>query len=173
MNAHVVVPCVDQASAFAAMLDDFDANDPQNAGFYASARRDFAAYVRSLRDEEAGINLPPGFVPCSHRWLVSSDGAVVGVARLRHSIATPFLQEHAGHIGYDVAPSRRGNGYGHLALAVALREARHIGLDRVLIYTGLNNAPSRAVVERAGGVLKCVTYSRYWDEDLCKYWVAA
>jgi predicted acetyltransferase len=171
MNVLAIKPSIEYAAAFVAMLDEFDAIDPHNTEFYSPARADFRAYVQSLKDEEAGANLPPGFVPCTHRWLVTSDGEVVGVSRLRHSISTPFLAQHGGHIGYDVAPSRRGNGYGHFALAVALREARRIGLDRVLIYAAEGNAPSRATVKRAGGVLDSVNYSEFWNEPLCKYWV--
>jgi predicted acetyltransferase len=46
------------------------------------------------------------------------------------------MAENAGHIGYDVAPSKRGQGFGNLALAVALHEARIVGLKQVLLYTG-------------------------------------
>jgi predicted acetyltransferase len=172
VSAVAVVPSVQFASAFMAMLDDFDANDPHNTEFYAPARSNFSAYIQSLLDEEAGRNLPEGYVPCTHRWLVSSGGKVVGVTRLRHNIDTPFLAEHGGHIGYDVAPSERRKGYGRLALSVALREARRIGLGRVLLYAAEDNAPSKATIERAGGQLECTSFSEFWNERLCKYWLA-
>ena len=172
MSAVAVAPSVEYAGAFLAMLDDFDANDPHNTEFYAPARRNFAAYVQSLNDEEAGVNLPEGYVPCTHRWMLSTDGAIVGVTRLRHNISTPFLAQHGGHIGYDVAPSRRKRGYGHLALAIALREARRVGLSRVLLYTSEGNVPSRATIERAGGTLEGISYSEFWNERLCEYWIS-
>lgn len=171
MSPTPTAPTVGLELAFIAMLDDFDARDPHNGAFYAPARRDFAAYVQSLVDEEAGVNLPEGYVPCTHRWLVTDLVEVVGVTRLRHSIGTPFLTENGGHIGYDVAPSHRGRGYGHLALAVGLVEARRIGLTRVLLITGQDNAPSRATIEHAGGELAGISYSEFWKEHLCKYWV--
>lgn len=172
MSPTAIPPRTDLAAAFLTMLDDFDAHDPHNAAFYAPARQNFEAYVRSLQDEEAGRDLPPGYVPCTHRWLVAEDGAIVGVTRLRHRIDTDFLAHNGGHIGYDVAPSHRGRGYGHLAMSVALAEARGIGLDRVLLYAAEDNAPSRATIERAGGVLEQVAYSSFWKERLCRYWVA-
>ncbi len=153
------------------MLDDFDARDPHNTEFYAPARLDFVAYVQGLKDEEAGFNLPHGFVPCTHRWLLTRDGAVAGVTRLRHTIDTPFLATSGGHIGYDVAPSYRGKGLGHLALATALGEARRIGLRAVVLFTAEDNAPSRATIARAGGVLQSIAYSEFWREQLCKYWI--
>jgi predicted acetyltransferase len=171
MNAVAVIPSVEYAKAFVAMLDDFDANDPHNTEFYAPARRNFDAYVQSLLDEEAGRNLPDNYVPCMHRWLVAS-GRVVGVIRLRHNIETPFLTQHGGHIGYDVAPSERGKGYGHLALFVALLEAHRLKLGRVLLYTAEDNAPSRATIERAGGKLEKISYSEFWNEHVCTYWLS-
>lgn len=154
------------------MLGDFERLDPVNAEFYAPARSDFPAYVQSLLDEELGINLRDGWVPCTHRWLVSSNREVCAVARLRHTIATPFLSLNGGHIGYDVAPSHRGNGYGHAALRAALAEAQRLQLSRVLLFTGESNARSRAVIERKGGFLESIAYSEFWDEQLCKYWLA-
>ena len=62
-------------------------------------------------------------------------------------------------------------GYGHFALAVALFEARRLGLSQVLLYASEDNAPSRATIERAGGNLDSVTYSEFWRERVCKYWV--
>jgi predicted acetyltransferase len=166
-----VSPSADRQRAFLAMLDDFDARDPHNTAFYAPARQDFAQYVQSLLDEEAGRNLPDGFVPCTHRWLVEPNGEVVGVTRLRQRIDTPALAENSGHIGYDVAPSKRRRGYGHLALAVALAEARRLGIARALLYIDEGNAASRATAERAGGVLEAVAWSEFWQERVCKYWI--
>jgi len=154
------------------MLDDFDRKDPHNKDFYAPARADFKAYVQGLRHEEPGVSLPEGYVSCSHRWLVLPPGDVVGVCRLRHRIDTQFLSQHGGHIGYDVAPSMRRHGYGHLAMAVALHEARRIGLTRVLLCAAEDNAASRAVIERAGGIHESTSYSEFWKERLSKYWVA-
>jgi len=124
MTASVVPPSIEYQLAFLAMLADFEERDPGNAEFYAPAKANFHAYVQSLKDEEHGIDLREGWVPCTHRWLVAPGGEVVGVARLRHNVDTPFLSAHGGHIGYDVAPGHRGQGYGHLALRAALVERR-------------------------------------------------
>jgi predicted acetyltransferase len=166
-----IVPSVSGERAFLEMLADFESLDPGHAEFYAPAKADFAAYVQCLLDEERGKNLREGWVPCTHRWLIDPAGAIVGVARLRHNINTPFLAESGGHIGYDVAPSQRRKGYGHLALSTALSEARRIGLTRVLLCAGQDNAASRAIIERQGGELESIAYSEFWGEQLCRYWV--
>jgi predicted acetyltransferase len=171
MPASAIAPTTNGERAFLEMLADFEARDPHNAEFYAPAKADFAAYVRGLLDEERGQNLREGWVPYTHRWLLESSGAIVGVARLRHNINTPFLAQNGGHIGYDISPSHRRKGYGHVALSTALSEARRIGLTRVLLCTGEDNAASRAIIERQGGQLESVAYSEFWDEQLCRYWV--
>jgi predicted acetyltransferase len=73
VSIDVSKPSTSLRAPFLVMLDDYDASDPDNGEFYSAARDDFDAYVRSLHDEERGLNLPEGYVPCSHRWLV--DGA--------------------------------------------------------------------------------------------------
>ena len=171
MQPSAIAPTAHAERAFLAMLADFEANDSRSAEVYAPAKADFAAYVEALVNEERGVGLRPGWVPCTHRWLVDPAGAIVAVARLRHNIDSPFLAQDGGHIGYDVAPSHRRKGYGHLALATALGEARRIGLRRVLLCTGQGNAASRAVIEGGGGQLESIAYSQFWGEQLCRYWV--
>ena len=171
MQLAVVPPSNEFKAAFLRMLEDLSAVEPQNAEFYASAKEDFAGYVQSLLDEEHGLNLREGWVPCSHRWLLNEGGAVVGATRLRHNISTPFLAENAGHIGYDIAPSYRRLGYGHCALRAALSLARQYGLPRVLLFAAEDNAASRAVIERQGGILESTSFSGFWGEQLCRYWL--
>jgi predicted acetyltransferase len=171
VHLRAISPSIRYEQAFLAMLDDFDRNDPNSAEFYAPAKANFAGYARSLLDEARGLNLPDGWVPCTHRWLVAPSEQIVGVTRLRHNIDTPFLSENGGHVGFDVAPSHRRRGYGHFALSVALAEAERLDIDRVLLYTAMDNAASRAVIERAGGQLERIAYSEFWHEQLCKYWL--
>ncbi|MEO8466493.1 MAG: GNAT family N-acetyltransferase [Gammaproteobacteria bacterium] len=170
MAVVVAKPSVAHERAFVAMVD-FDAHDAQNAGFYAHAKRDFERYVQTLLDEEHGVNLREGYVPCTHRWLMEDTPAVIGVARLRHNIGTPFLANEAGHIGYDVAPSWRGRGYGHRVLQAALVEARALGIERVLLFADENNEPSRKTIVRQGGQLESIASSEHWQQRTCRYWI--
>lgn len=168
----VVAPSVRRAAAFLAMVEDFDANDPVNGEIYQPAKRDFRAYVRDLLAEERGGHLPELVVPCTHRWLVNEAGKIVGTIRLHHGIDTPFLASDAGHVGYQVAPQHRGKGYGHAALRAALKEARALGLDSLLLVANEDNARSRAIIERHGGRLAETVYSEFWERRVCRYWVS-
>ena len=52
-----------------------------------------------------------------------------------------------GHIGYDIAPSFRGRGYGKQMLKFALIEAKKLGITKVLITANEDNYASRRVIE--------------------------
>ena len=148
---------------FLNLLDDFGTHDPENGGFYASAGVDFAGYVRGLLDEEQGVLLSPGHVPCSHRWLMDEANVVVGVVRIRHNINTPFLAEEVGHIGYDVAPSQRRRGYGVACLRAGLQRAKELGLEWVLVFADADNPASWRTIERCGGVLEAERFSEIYQ----------
>lgn len=113
---------------------------------------DFRAYLAWEADLAAGRNLRPGYVPESIFWLVDPDGRFLGSSRLRHHLS-PSLCRFGGHIGYDIGPTARGNGYGTTLLRLTLARARDRGLDRVLLTCDSDNIPSRRVIERNGGVL--------------------
>jgi predicted acetyltransferase len=168
MSVVIAKPSLAYERAFIAMVADLESRDPENAAFYAGAKRGFEEYVRRLLDEERGLNLSEGRVP--HRWLLD-DGAVVAVTRLRHNIDTTFLANEAGHIGYDVAPSCRGKGYGHRALQAALSEAQALGIDRVLLLADESNVPSRRTIMRQHGELESIVYSEHWRQRVCRYWI--
>lgn len=110
----LVKPSLDLESAFADFYDDFAQKDVENAEYYSPGKKDFPSYVQRLSDEAKGINLPEGYVPCSHFWLVNDESVIMGAIRVRHNIDNEFLTLEAGHIGYDIAPSRRKKGHGKL-----------------------------------------------------------
>ncbi len=157
--------------AFRRMLEDYAAYDPKNGEFYGRGRADFPAYVQSLDDEEHGINLRPGWVPCSHRWLLDDTGAIVGIVRIRHNINNKFLAEEAGHIGYDVPPSFRGQGYGIACLQAGLEVARILHLERVLLCADTDNPASWRTIEHCGGILESEFYSTHYQTLVRRYWI--
>ena len=157
--------------AFLQMLADYDSNDPKNGKFYERGREDFPAYLQRLDDDEDGVNLPPGSVPCSHRWLLDDTGAIVGVVRIRHNIGTRFLAEEIGHIGYDVPPSFRGMGYGIACLKAGLEVARTLGLERVLVCADTNNPASWRTIEHCGGILEIERFSPHYKKPFRRYWI--
>ena len=68
---------------------------------------------------------------------------MVGFLALRHEL-NAWLLEEGGHIGYSVRPSRRREGHATRALALAVRRAAELGIDRALVTCDDDNAPRRA-----------------------------
>ena len=130
--------------------------------------RDWLAHVRSY---ESPDTLPAGKVLATQYLLVrESDGKLLGMLQLRHYL-NDYLARIAGHIGYSVRPSERRRGYARRMLAMALDEARALGLERVMISCSVDNEASRRTILANGGVF----HSTVWDEDdeemLERYWI--
>jgi predicted acetyltransferase len=126
------------------------AGDANRVAKYAAGEGDFSAYVETLRLASRGIGLPEGRLPYFTFWLVDG-GEIVGMTRVRPHL-TPKAEQTDGHIGYDVAPSRRKKGYGTAMLRLALREAGRLGLSRVIVTCATTNVGSQRVIQKCGGV---------------------
>ena len=157
--------------SFISFLNDFIQNDPENSDFYSEALVCFSSYVQSLNDQSKGINLPDGYVPCNHYWLMAENNEIVGALRVRHNIDTPFLSHEAGHIGYDIAPSFRKRGYGTQMLKLGLAKAKSLNLHSVLITADEDNIASRKIIESNGGILEQVVMGEVFPNPIAKYWV--
>ena len=157
--------------SFLRMLDDYAANDPEPGGFYEKGRDSFDTFVQYLDDDEQGLNLSEGYAPSTHRWLIDDQGEIVGIVRTRHNIDTPHLFDEVGHIGYDVPPSHRGNGYAVKSLEAGLVSARERALTKVLICADDLNPPSWRTIERCGGVFERSYWSDYWNCRVRRYWI--
>lgn len=106
-------------------------------------------------------------VASTYYWITDGDdsapGEVVGFLNLRHTL-NDFLLEEGGHVGYSIRPARRREGHAGRALALAVRRAGELGIDRVLVTCDDGNDASRRTIERSGGVLEDVRgiKRRYW-----------
>lgn len=120
-----------------------------------------------LEESDPEIPLPEGRVPCTYFWI--TDGApdeVVGFLALRHQL-NAWLFEEGGHIGYSVRPSRRREGHASRALALAVRRAAALGIERVLVTCDDDNVPSARTIERGGGIYEDTRNGkrRHWIES--------
>ena len=90
-------------------------------------------------------------VPSTTYWLYA-NGIPVGFGHVRHFL-TEALSKAGGHVGYGIAPSFRGKGYGKEILRLLLREAKEIGIEKVLVTVHLGNMASQAVALANGGII--------------------
>lgn len=84
-----------------------------------------------------------------------SDNKLVGMIDIRHELATEYLRNYAGHIGYSVRPSERRKGYATQMLSQALEFCKeNLKLKRVMISCDKYNEGSRKTIVNAGGILE-------------------
>ncbi|AYV24487.1 GNAT family N-acetyltransferase [Vibrio mediterranei] len=167
----LVTPSLERMQAFAVFYQDFEIHDVDNAEYYREGVSDFPKYVQRLIDEEKGVNLRQGYVPCSHFWLLDSEQKILGAIRVRHHINNEFLSSEGGHIGYDIAPSYRGAGYGKHMLKLVLPKANALGIERALVTADEDNVASRRVIESNGGELENIVMGEVFPNPIARYWV--
>ena len=134
-----------------------------------AALLDFTAYLQQLQQLARGEDLPPDRVRQSTYWGVEGD-IIVGTVRLRHAL-NPALEQLGGHIGYDVRPSQRRQGYGTALLACTLVRARQCGLTGVLITCDTDNIGSARIIEKNGGQLINQTMVDGYPKLISRYWI--
>lgn len=110
---------------------------------------EFEKFVDKLKAQARNEGLPAGYVPNSVFWLIDGD-EFIGQADIRHRL-TPQLRKVGGHIGYDIRPSKRKQGYGKLILKLALEKARELGIKDVLVTCDATNIGSKKVIEANDG----------------------
>ncbi len=139
--------------------------EEERRDFTAEACKKFVDQLLTFADHDRV--LPEGMVHCDYYWVVDGDPGqpeqVVGFLAFRHEL-NGFLLEEGGHIGYAIRPSRRREGHATRALALAVRRAAELGLDRVLVTCDDDNRASAATIVGNGGVLEDVRKGkeRYW-----------
>ena len=101
-----------------------------------------------------GINLKPDRVAQTTYWLVDGE-KFIGEISIRHEL-NEALKQRGGHIGYGIRFSEWNKGYGTKMLAMALKKAKKMGLDKVMITCNDNNIGSAMVIEKNGGILQDV-----------------
>lgn len=167
----LVTPTLEHKSAFLAFYQDFTERDADNAGYYAAGSTDFGQYIANIAAEARGEQLAAGQVPCHHYWLFDAERMVAAV-RVRHHINTPYLTWEGGHIGYDVAPSYRNQGYGKQLLTQALVHAKGLGLTKVLLVAEASNWASRKVIEANGAEFEADIVGQDDPTPLVRYWIS-
>jgi len=169
-EAKLIEPAEEMAEEFAAYSEEFrSVGEPFVHGELEEADGDFAALLRTWRDEADGRDLPDGRVRCTRYWLVRGR-RILGTARLRHRLNEALAHE-GGHIGYEVRPCERGQGWATLMLKLLVERARQLGLRRALLTCNRDNAASARVIRKNGGRLGSEGISRETGKRIQRYWI--
>lgn len=132
-------------------------------------RQDFSSYVQSLLGQIDPAKLQPGMVPFRQFWLVD-EGVYIGRLNLRHELNEQLLRM-GGHIGYDIRPGRRRQGYGTEILRLGLEKAKALGLQRVLLTCNQDNIASKKIIEHNGGKLENIIELEGHPVKVLRYWI--
>ncbi len=135
----------------------------------ATLKENFSFYLEKLLDESKGKNLPSGYVSHTIYWLIDDD-EFVGRVDIRHSLTETLLRE-GGHVGYDIRPSKRNQGYGKKILALVLTKAKELGLTRVLVTCDETNLASKKVIEANGGIFENSVSMGEEKPRKLRYWI--
>lgn len=122
-----------------------------------------------LRNSENTCRQTGAEVP-SHTYFAirKSDNKLVGVIDLRYHINHPILGTWGGHCGYTVRPTERGNGYSKEMLRLNIKNAKKLGIPKILITCHSENLASEKTIIANGGVFEKTMVvdgteiKRYW-----------
>jgi len=79
--------------------------------------------------------------------------------------------EVGGHIGYDIRPSKRKQGYGNKILELALPKTKELGIHKALLTCDEPNTGSQKIIERNGGVLENVVDNPETGIRKMRFWI--
>lgn len=168
----LIEPSKEYKDKFAQMVQDYEKNgEREYFDIYKEALDDFNKYVEKLINNSRGIGLPEGWVPCSNLWLVNSEKEILGVIRIRKELNSEFLKNIGGHIGYDISPSNRRNGYGELILKLGLEKVKSINITSALLTYKSNNYASAKVIEKNRGFFDSEILDNESENFFRRYWI--
>ena len=171
MTLTLVLPTAEhERAALVYRQEHYDNGEPRING--SSAFHQFDSYAEWLAQAQlsSSFTREDGYklVPATVYFAMLGD-KVVGTVQIRHEL-NEYLSQVGGHIGYSIAPSERGRGYGNEQLRLALEKARMLGLLRVMITCNSDNLASAATILRNGGVHD----SDFTEDDgtiVQRYWI--
>jgi len=164
------LPSMEDRDQWLAYIREFILDDPSAAPLDFQVDMDYEVWLTKVQNEHAGINLEPGRVPVSVYFLMKKQ-RILGHLSIRHSIATEFLSNYGGHIGYGVRPSERRKGYARLMLKMGLEKCRDLGLEQVMVTCKQSNIGSIKVIEKNGGILTKENLNPQNNEIFRVYWI--
>lgn len=134
---------------------------------YHDLSTSFRHYLQGWYDRK--IKPRPGSVAESTFWLIE-DETFIGRISIRHHL-TDSLMNFGGHIGYEIRPIRRRQGYGTSMLGLGLEKAKAIGITRALVTCDDTNIASAKIIEANGGQLENIILLAGYPVPVRRYWI--
>lgn len=103
--------------------------------------------------------------------MIDNKNQILGVIRVRKELNSEYLRNIGGHIGYDIAPSNRRNGYGTNILKKGLEKVKLMGINAVLITCKSDNQASARIIEKNGGIFDSEILDSESGKIFRRYWI--
>lgn len=133
------------------MLQDIDNNE---YGFSNEAKgmtyEEYKQWLIKQDDYSRGQNLAKNWIPATTYFLYA-NGKPVGIGRIRHSSSELLEAKGVGNLGYGIAKSERGKGYGNKLLELLLIECKKLGYESIKLFPYIDNVPTNKVIMKNGG----------------------
>jgi len=128
----------------------------------------FEEWYNDLCRNSSEETVADGWVPSTTLLAINDENKLIGMIDIRHRL-NDYLLKFGGHIGYSVRKSERRKGYATQMLSMALKIAKNMNIDRVMVSCKKNNVASAAVILKNGGVLENEVIEN--GEILQRYWI--
>jgi predicted acetyltransferase len=162
-------PSIAYRDSFIQSVHEFQAEGRQLNYDLNDLTNDFGAFVQGLRHQKDRSKLKPGRVSASEFWLIDKN-EFIGRLSIRHEL-NEFLLKMGGHIGYEIRPSRRKQGYGTKILRLGLEKAKELGLQRVLVTCDEDNIGSKKIIEHNSGQFENAIVMEGDTVKKLRYWI--
>jgi len=165
----LVLPSVEYKQSYLKAVEE--GRDEVGATTLKKPKKDepFEEFVKSIRSEAKGLNLPEGWVPATELWLIDKN-EFIGRVSIRHTL-NDHLLKIGGHIGYYIRISKRKKGYGRAILKLALQKAKKLGILKVLVTCDEGNIGSRKIIEANKGILENIIEVGKKHPQKRRYWI--
>ena len=169
-------PSIERKDEIIEYLDEFVKNNSDINGS-GSLDKIYSGYTfeealeRCLNMENEEYAKSVGRCPGKTFLLIrENDNRIVGTINVRWNLTKEMLQ-FGGNIGYGVRPTERRKGYNKINLYLGLKEAKKLGLDKVMLDCSVTNLGSDKTIKALGGVLERCEKDP-WDGEMTNvYWI--
>lgn len=124
-----------------------------------------------LKCEDKDYANSKGLVPATTYFTIrKSDNKIIGMINFRHYL-NDFLKKSGGHIGYGIRPNERRKGYAKLQLYMALKEARKMHIDEIMVSCLDTNIGSEKTILALGGILNRIEHDEIKNRNEKIHWI--
>jgi predicted acetyltransferase len=153
MKSELVQLSLDSGFQEYIMLQDIDNNE---YGFINEVKdMTFDEYKRWLKQQDdysKERNLPYNWIPQTIYFLYICNKPV-GIGRVRHYSSEYLEQKGVGNLGYGIAKSFRGKGYGNILFERLLDKCKSFGYSEITLYPYIDNHATNKVMLKYGAKL--------------------